>query len=109
VPGEFIDAPEAVEASAIALPPCSSVVTVRGLPVHTAYSVTLELIVNVLDAARAVPLQADPAAGWVVHQPPNEYPVLARVPVSPATVTVALVAYPVASVGDEPDEGELPS
>jgi hypothetical protein len=40
VPGEFIDAPVVVDASAIALPLCSSVVTVNVAAVHWAYSVS---------------------------------------------------------------------
>jgi hypothetical protein len=72
VPGEFIDAPVVVEASAIALPLCSSVVTVNVSAVHTAYNVTFDEIANVDAAAREVPPHADPAAGCIVHQPPKE-------------------------------------
>jgi hypothetical protein len=49
-------------------------------------------MVNVVVGARAVPPQADPAAGWVVHQPPKEYPVLTRAPELLETVTEALFA-----------------
>jgi hypothetical protein len=76
--------------------------------VHTAYNVTSEEIANVLAAAREVPPQAAPAAGCVVHQPSNEYPVFASVPEFPNTVTVAPLAYAVESVGAEPDDGEFP-
>ena len=72
MPGEAIDAPVVVEASAIALPPCSSVVTVNESAVHCAYSVTFEEIANVEAAAREVPPHTDPAAGCDVHHPPNE-------------------------------------
>ena len=67
--GELIDEPVVVEASAIALPPCSSVETVNVLAVHTAYRVTLALIAKVLAADRDVPPHAAPAEGCVVHQP----------------------------------------
>ena len=40
--------------------------------VHTAYNVTFEEIANVDAAAREVPPHAAPAAGCVVHHPPNE-------------------------------------
>ena len=72
MPGEFIDAPVVVEALAIALPPCSSVVTVNESAVHTAYNVTFDEIANVDAAAREVPPHAAPAAGCVVHHPANE-------------------------------------
>ena len=75
---------------------------------HTAYNVVFEVIENVLVGAREVPPQTAPAAGCVVHQPENVYPTLARVPVLLATVTEALLAYDVPSVGTEPDDGELP-
>lgn len=39
--------------------------------VHTAYRVVADVIVKVLAAAREVPEHASPAAGCVVHQPPN--------------------------------------
>jgi len=77
--------------------------------VHTAYNVTFDVMVNVLAAARAVPPHAAPADGCVVHQPSNVYPVRASDPELLATVTEALLAYAVASVGTEPDVGELPS
>jgi hypothetical protein len=67
--GELIDEPVVVEASAIALPPCSLVLTVNVLAVHTAYRVTLALIAKVLAADRDVPPHAAPAEGCVVHQP----------------------------------------
>jgi len=108
VPGELIDAPVVVVVLSIALPSCSSVVTVNVCAVHTTYSVTLSVMVNVLAAARDVPPHATPATGCVVHQPTKVYPVLASDPVLPATVTVALLAYAVASVGAVPDVGELP-
>ncbi|NBT21246.1 MAG: hypothetical protein EBT17_03870 [Actinobacteria bacterium] len=57
-------------------------------------------IVNVLAAALEVPPQAEPAAGCVVHQPPN--------PVFAATVTDAPVEYSVKSVGTLPDPEVLP-
>ena len=72
MPGEFIDAPVAVEVLAIALPPCSSVVTDNVSAVHTAYNVMSEEIEKVDATAREVPPHADPAAGCVVHHPPNE-------------------------------------
>jgi hypothetical protein len=72
VPGEAIDAPVVVEAFAIALPPCSSVVTVNESALHTAYNVTFEEIANVDATAREVPPHADPAAGCVVHHPAKE-------------------------------------
>ena len=71
VPGEFIDAPVVVDAFEIALPPCSSVVTVNVLAVHTAYNVALAKMLKVLPPAREVPVHAAPAAGCVVHQPPK--------------------------------------
>jgi hypothetical protein len=95
VPGEFIDAPVVVEASATALPPCSSVATVNEFAVHTAYSVVFDEIVNVDAAAREVPealAHVAPAAGCVVHHPPKVYPDLVNDPVLPATVTVAPLA-----------------
>jgi len=76
--------------------------------VHTAYNVTFVVMVNVLAAACDVPPQAAPAAGCVVHQPSNLYPVRASDPVLSSTLTDALLAYAVASVGAVPDVGELP-
>jgi hypothetical protein len=74
VPGEFMDAPVVVVVSAKVSPLCSSVVTLRVLAVHTAYSVVFDEIAKVLAAACEVPLtlaHVAPAAGWVVHQPPK--------------------------------------
>jgi hypothetical protein len=72
VPGDdAIDAPVVVEASATALPPCSSVATVNEFAVHTAYNVVFAEIANVDAAARDVLPHADPAAGCVVHHPPK--------------------------------------
>ena len=56
---------------AIALPPCSSVVTVNVFAVHTAYNVVFDEIENVVPAALEMPPHAEPADGCVVHQPPN--------------------------------------
>jgi hypothetical protein len=66
-------------------------------------------IAKVLATARDVPPQAAPAAGCVVHQPLNEYPLFASPPLLPATVTLAPLAYVVASVGTVPDELVAPS
>ena len=76
--------------------------------VHTAYNVTFVVMVNVLGTACDVPPQAAPAAGCVVHQPSNLYPVRASDPVLSSTLTDALLAYAVGSVGAVPDVGELP-
>jgi len=65
-------------------------------------------MLNVLATARDVPPHAEPAAGCVVHQPANVYPVFANVPVLPATVTVALNAYVDESVGTEPEPCVFP-
>ena len=89
-------------------PPLLSYVIDCDAAVHTAYNVVSPEIENVDDAARDVPPHVAPAAGCVVHQSPNEYPVLASDPVFPNTVTVAPLAYAVASVGAEPDDGEFP-
>ena len=71
-PGEDpICPPVVVEPLLIAEPPCESYVTVKVFAVHTAYSVVSAVIENVLAAERAVPAQAAPAAGCVVHQPAN--------------------------------------
>ncbi|MGA1320464.1 MAG: hypothetical protein ACO3Z0_01530 [Ilumatobacteraceae bacterium] len=51
MPGEFMDAPVVVVVSAKVSPLCSSVVTLRVLAVHTAYSVVFEEIAKVLAAA----------------------------------------------------------
>ena len=59
------------------------------LVVHTAYSVVLPEITKVLATEREVPAHAEPAAGCVVHQPLNEYPLFASPPLLAATVTVA--------------------
>ena len=59
---------------------------------HTAYNVVFALIAKVDAAARDVPPHGEPAAGWVVHQPPKVYPALVNEPVLPATVTVAPLA-----------------
>ena len=73
VPGEDeIDPPVVVDPSEIDEPPCESYVTVKLFAVHWAYSVTSAEIANVDAAARDVPPHAAPAAGCVVHQPPNE-------------------------------------
>jgi hypothetical protein len=76
--------------------------------VHTAYNVVFDEIVNVLPAALEVPPHAEPAAGCVVHQPPNVYPVLASEPEFAATVTDAPLEYSVESVGTLPDPDVLP-
>ena len=67
-----------------------------------------EVIAKVLAAAREVPAHAEPSAGCVVHQPANVYPIFARVPVFPTTVTEEPLAYELESIGTEPDAGLLP-
>jgi hypothetical protein len=47
-------------------------------------------MLNVTPSARDVPPQAEPAAGCVVHHPPKEYPVFARLPELLATLTEPL-------------------
>ncbi len=63
--------------------------------VHTAYNVVFAEIANVEAAACEVPdtlTHVAPAAGCVVHHPPNVYPDLVNDPELPATVTVAPLA-----------------
>ncbi len=62
----------------------------------------LPTILKLLASASAVPVHDEPAAGCVVHQPPNANPGLASVPVLLRTVTDAPFEYAVASVGTEP-------
>ena len=59
-------------------------------------------MVKLLASASGTPVHDDPAAGCVVHQPPNVYPGLASVPVLLRTVTDAPFEYAVVSVGTEP-------
>ena len=56
---------------------------------HTAYSVVFSVTVKVDPAACEVPEQADPSAGWVVHQPLKVYPERVMAPVLPSTVAVS--------------------
>ena len=72
VPGDdAIEPPVVVDPLPIAEPLCELYVTVNAFAVHTAYNVVSAVIENVLATARAVPPQAAPAAGCVVHQPAN--------------------------------------
>ena len=59
-------------------------------------------IANVEPVARDVPDASD-----AVFQPVKEYPVRARFPVLPNTVTVIPFSYDVESVGTEPDDALL--
>ena len=70
MPGNDIDAPVVVEALSIAVPPCSSVVTVNVLAVHCAVSVTLLATVPEDGYVAAAAYVVEPSL-----QPANVYPV----------------------------------